>query len=105
MTDRMVRVGNADFRISAIVLFTRKLECDDARDICLESQNLQAEHELDMIGKFSGNAHWPFDIGRPGIDCRLLGALDLSLDFTNTVEILVHTRAIGGAHALPEFRN
>ena len=33
---------------------------------------------------------------------RLLGALDLTLDLTHTVEILIQARAIGNAHALLE---
>src|SRR5262245_45650188 len=105
MADRMVRVGNADFRIRAIVLFTRELERDNARDVRLESQNLKVEHKLNVVGEFRGNAYRPFRIGLLGIGRRMLGPLDLTLYFTNTVEILFHTPAVGNADALLESRD
>src|SRR5438067_417089 len=105
MTGRMVRVRHADLRVRAIVLLARELECDDARDVRLKSQNLKVEHELRVIGELCGNAYRPIEVAQLGIQCRMLGALDLTLDLTNTIEILIHAHAIGNAHALLEPRD
>src|SRR4029453_14737896 len=105
MTDWMVRVRDADFRIGTIVLLARELECDDARDIRLKSQNLQVEHELRVIGELRGDSYRPIDVGRLGIQGRALGTLDLTLHLTNTIEVLIHAHAIGNAEALLEPRN
>src|SRR5262245_37794324 len=105
MTDRVVRVGNADLGIGAIALLPRELERDDPRDIRLKGQNLQIEQELRMVGEFRGNAYRPIEVAQLGIHCRALGALDLTLDLTNTIEILIHAHAIGNTDALLQPRN
>src|SRR5215471_201126 len=97
MTDWMVRVRNADLRIRAIVLFARELECDDARDIGLKSQNLQIEHELRVVGKLRRNTYRSVEVAKLGICCRVLGTFDLAFDLTNTIEILINAHAIGNA--------
>jgi len=100
MTDRMVRVRNADLRIRAIVLLARELECDDARDIRLKGQNLQVEHELRVVGERRRNAYRAIEIGSLVLRHRLLATLNLTLDLTHTVEILIQAHAIGNADAL-----
>src|SRR5437660_1709539 len=50
MRKRMMRIGHTDLRISAIAGFTRELEGDDACDIALESQDLQIEHQSNVVG-------------------------------------------------------
>src|SRR5215475_7043407 len=105
MTGWMVRVRDADLRIRAIVLFARELECDDARDIRLKSQNLQIEHELRVVGKLRGDAYRAIEVAQLGIHCRVLGTLDLTLNLMNTIEILIHAHAIGNSHALLEPRD
>src|SRR5215470_4362020 len=105
MTDWMVWVRNADLGIRAIVLFARELECDDARDIRLKSQNLQIKHQLRVISKFRRNTYRSIEIAQLGIRCRVLGTFDLPFDLTNTIEILINTHAIGNAHALLEPRD
>ena len=105
MTGWMVRVRDSDLRIRTIALFPRQLERDDARDIRLKRQNLQVEHELRVVGELRGNADRPIEVAELGIHCRALGTLDLTLDLTNTVEILIQARAIGNTHALLELRN
>src|SRR6266568_2122536 len=102
MTGWMVRVRDADLRIRTIALFARELECDDARDIRLKGQNLQVEHELRVVGERRGNTHRPVEIGRLVVRHRLLGALDLTLDLTHTVEILIQAHSIGNSHPLLE---
>src|SRR6266481_3359423 len=105
MTGWMVRVGDADLRIRTIALLARELECDDARDIRLKGQNLQVEHELRVVGERRGNTYRPLEIGRLVVRHRLLAALDLTLDLTYAVEILIQAQAIGNAHALLEPRD
>src|SRR2546422_11531645 len=105
MTDGMVRVRDADLRIRAIALLARELECDDARDIGLKGQNLQVEHELHVVGEYRGDPYRPIEVRHVVVRYRLLGALDLPLDLTNTVEILIQAHAIGNAHALLEPRD
>src|SRR5215510_1609885 len=105
MTSWMVRVRDADLRIRALVLFARELECDDARDIRLKSQNLQIEHELRVVGKLRGDAYRSIEVAQFGICCRVLGAFDLPFDLTDTIEILINAHAIGNANALLEPRD
>ena len=105
MARGMVRVGHADLRIRAIALLARELERDDARDIRLERQNLQIEHELRVIGERGGNAHRPIQVGHRVIHRRGLGTLDLPLDLANAVEILIDANTIRDAHALLEPRD
>src|SRR6266850_296222 len=102
MTGGMVRVHDADLRIRTIALLARELEGDDARDIRLKGQNLQIEHELRVVAERCGNPYRPIEVGRRVVRCRSLGTLDLLLDLTNTVEILIQAHAIGNAHALLE---
>src|SRR3954466_11707898 len=91
MAGRMVRVRDADIGIGTIALFTRQLERDDSRDVRLKGQNLQVKHELGVIGKRRGNAYRPVEIGGLVVRHRLLGPLDLTLDLTYAVQILIQT--------------
>src|SRR5437868_13318997 len=81
----MVRIRDADLRIRTIALLARELECDDARDIRLKSQNLQIEHELCVVGEHRRDRYRPIEVGCLVIRYRFFGALDLTLDLTNTV--------------------
>ena len=105
MTGWMVRICDADLRIRAIAFLARELEGDDARDIRLEGQNLQVEHELGVVGEGRGDPYRPIHIGRRVIGDRLLGTLDLALDLANAVKILVQTHAIRTAQASLELRD
>src|SRR6185295_5934770 len=44
MTDRMMRIRNADFRIRAVIELASELERHDTRDVGLKRQDLQVEH-------------------------------------------------------------
>src|SRR5688572_2496963 len=59
MARRMVRIWHADLWIRAVAQLARELERDDARNVCLERENLQIEHELRVVGKRRGNADGP----------------------------------------------
>src|SRR5438093_11743736 len=84
MTGWMVRVRDADLRIRTIALLARELECDDARDIRLEGQNLQVKHELRVVGERRGDPYRPIEVGQLVVRNRFLGTLDLTLDLTNS---------------------
>ena len=101
----MVRVRHADFRIGAIAQLARELERDDPRDVRLERQNLQIEHELRVIGECGGDADRPIEVGHRVVHRPGLGTLDLPLDLANAVEILIDANTIGHAHALLEPRD
>src|SRR5262245_37613258 len=105
MAGRMVRVRDADLRIRTVVLLARELEFDDARDVRLKGENLQVEHELRVIGELRGDSYRPVDVGHLRILRSAFGTLDLSLHLANTIQILIHTHAIGNAEALLELRN
>src|SRR6478752_7472972 len=98
MTDRMVRVRDADIRIRTIALLPRELECDHACDIRLKGQDLQVEHELRMVAERRGNTYRPIQIGRLVVRYRFLASLDLALHLAYAVDVLIQTRAIRSAH-------
>src|SRR5438045_4512738 len=100
MTGRMVRFPDADLRIRTIALLACELKGDDPGNIRLKRQNLQLEHELRMAREFRWKTYQPIKIGRFIVRHRLLGTLDLTLDLTHTIEILIPARAMGRAHAL-----
>src|SRR5439155_9975129 len=74
MAGRMVRIGDADVRVRTIALLARELEGDDARNVCLEGQNLQVEHELGVVGERRRDSDRPVEVGRLVLVYRLLGA-------------------------------
>ena len=98
----MVRVGHADLGIGAIALLARELERDDARDVSLERQHLEIEHQLRVIGERRGDAHRTIQVGRRVVHRTALGALNLPLDLADALEVLIDANAIGSAHALLE---
>ena len=56
MGKRMMRIRHADLRVSAVAGFASQLERDDARDVALQREDLQVEHEPSMIAISSGDA-------------------------------------------------
>src|SRR5205085_10106389 len=56
-------------------------------------------------GERGRHADRPIEIGHLIVRRRLLGTLDLPLDLTNALEILIDAGAIGNAHALFEPRD
>src|SRR2546429_416049 len=100
MTGWMMRIGDADVRIGSIALLARELECDDAGDIGLKGENLQVEHELRVVGEDRGDPYRPIEVWGLVFRYGFLGAFDLTLNLTNTVEILIEAHPIGDAHAL-----
>src|SRR5262249_44354734 len=105
MARRMVRIGDADLRIGSIALLARELECHDAGDIGLKGENLQVEHELRVVGEHRGDAYRPAQDGRLVFRYGFLWTFDLTLNLTNTVEILIEARPIRDSHALLKLRD
>ena len=94
----VVRIGDADFAISAVALLDRHQEGDHARGIGLERGSHQVEHEVRMLGVVLRNAC------RGRLDGRLharrvglLGFLDAAFDLADGVEIFVDLAPVGGA--------
>ncbi len=63
MRKRVVRIGHADLRVSAIARFARELEGNDAGDIALQCEHLQIEHQSRMVGVSRGHPDRPIEIG------------------------------------------
>ena len=65
---RVVRIGDADLRIGAIAGLARELERDDARDVALQREHLQVEHQLRVIGIRGRHADRTIEIGQRVVD-------------------------------------
>src|SRR5262249_10840181 len=98
MARRMVRIGDADLRIGSIALLARELECHDAGDIGLKGEDLQVEHELRVVGERRGGPYRSIEVRSLVFRHGLFGAFDLTLNLTNTVEILIEARPIRDSH-------
>ena len=88
MRQRMMRIGNADLRIGAVAGFARQLKRDDARDVALQRQQLQVEHQSGVVGVGRRHADGPIEIGQRIVRRVGLGLLNAPLDFADRVEIL-----------------
>ena len=88
MRQRMVRLGHADLRIRPRALFLADHERDDARQIRLERQQLQVEHQRQVI--LEDRRHALRLIHRRQLDVALLlGPLDAPLDVADRLGVLV----------------
>ncbi len=89
VADRVVRVCDADLRIRAVALLTRELEGSDPRDVRLEGENLQVEHQLRVIGELRRHAHRPIEVRRLVLGDGLFGPFDLTLDLAHALDVLL----------------
>ena len=96
MRQRMMRIGHADFGIGAVAGFARELERDDARDVALQRQHLQIEHQPGVVGVGGRHAHRPIQIRQRIVRRVGFGLLNAAFDFADGVEILADPRAIAG---------
>ena len=97
MRQRVMRIGHADLGVGAVAGLARELERDDARDVALQRQHLQVEHQPRVVGVRGRHADRPVEIGQRIVRRRRLGLLDAPLDFADGLEILVDPGAIGRA--------
>ena len=93
----MMRLRHADLRIRSRAALARELERDDARQIGLERQHLQVEHQLHVVFPRFGHARRPVEIRERRLAVLLLRFLDPALDFAHGIEVLAHLQAIAGA--------
>src|SRR5689334_20483730 len=98
----MVRIVDPDLRICASARFTRKLEGADPRDVRLECQHLEIEHQPGMIRVSRRNAEWPIKRRQLRFRRLSLGLLDAPLDLAHAVEIMVDLRPVSWPEAGPQ---
>ena len=83
----MVRVGHADLRIGARAHLAAEHERAHARQVGLEGQHLQVEHQLGVLLERGRDAGRPLD-DRQLARALLLGLLNAPLDVADRVEVL-----------------
>src|SRR5262245_9716886 len=89
----MVRLGDADFAITAYAALPTEQHGTNPRDVGLKRQRLQVEHQLHVIGVARGGASGFLqqrNIRRGGT----FRALDLSLDVAYRFEVLVYPSVV-----------
>ena len=88
MRQRMVRLGHADLRVRAGALFLADHERDDARQVGLKRQELQVQHQRQVI--FEDRRHALRLLHRRQLDVALfLGFLNAPFDVTNRFGVFV----------------
>jgi len=97
--ERMVRVGDTNFRISAIAGFAGQLERDDARDVGLQREHLKIEHQFRVVRVCGRYADRTVEIGQRTVERLRLRLLNPAFHFADAVEILADFGAIVGAAA------
>ena len=98
------RVGHADFRIGSVAGFASELERNDARDIALQRQHLQVEHQSRVVGISRRHTDGPIQI-RQRIVLRVgFGFLNAAFDFADGFKILTDARAVGRSEVAFEAR-
>ena len=97
---RVMRIGDADFRVGAVAGFAGELEGDDAGDVALQGQHLQVEHQPGVVGVGGGHADGRSRSGSGFVRGVGFRFLDAAFDFANGVEILADLGAVGRAELL-----
>ena len=86
MRQRVMRIRNSDFGIGSIRLFAADHEGDHSREIGLEGQDLQVEHQLRVFLECGGHAGRPRQ-RRQVSRTFMLGDLDAPFNVTNRIEV------------------
>jgi hypothetical protein len=103
MRERVVRFGNANLRIRPRALLLANHERDDAREIRLERQNLQVEHQREVV--FEDRRRPLRRLQGRELDVPLLlGLRDAPLDVANRLGVFLDLRLILWSEILPEAR-
>lgn len=95
VSEGVVGVGDADFRIDADAAFAAHHHGGNAGEVGLEGDDLKVEHEADIVAEEEGDAARFFS-GRDG-NRILLGFADTLFDFADRGEIFVELALIEGA--------
>ena len=90
---RVVRLGNADFRVGTVAGFTSKLKRDDSSDITLQRENLQVEHQLRVFGIRSGDTNGTIEIRQRLVLCVRFRLLDSPFNFPHAGEVVINFRS------------
>src|SRR5262249_57006573 len=102
VSERVMRVGNADLRIGADASLASHHHGRNAREVRLKTDYLKIEHQLYIILVLERNAGRLFRKRCDGIAFR---GCDLRLHLSDPGEILIHLAAVGrteiGPPALP----
>ncbi len=98
-----MRIGHADLRIGPHAAFAPHHHRDDARQVGLERDDLQVEHQLDVVGVEHRDAGRLVD-GRIEPGQILLRLLDAPLDLADRREIFVELPLVGRPEILRQLR-
>ena len=93
VSQRVVGIGDSDFRVSPLAGFPTIHERDDAGLIGLHRHHLQVEHDFQVIGKEHGNTGRLLD-GCGEFWMLFFGFLDLLFHFPNGIEIFIDLAAV-----------
>ena len=105
MRHRVMRLVQPDLRIHARALLAAIHERGHARDVALERQVLQVEHQLGVIVEPLGHADaGPVVLRQRRFGVLRLGLLDAPLDLAQHVEVVGHRRSIRGPELRPASR-
>ena len=85
--DGVVRVRDADGRIGPVAQLAADQEGDDARDVGLPGEELQVEHQIDVLLEGVRDAEGHGEIGRR-LQVAPLRALDAALHVPDRIEVL-----------------
>ena len=97
---RVVGLRHASLRVGPRAGFARELEGDDTRNVGLQGQNLQIEHQLCMVGVLHRDSDGPIKIRQFPFRSGLLRILDAPLNLADRIEVFADLGPISG----PEFR-
>src|SRR5580765_5547499 len=101
MRQRMVRLGHADLRVRPRALLLADHERDDTREVRLERQQLQVEHQREMILEYRRRALRLLDRRQLEVPL-LLGFLNTALDVADRFGVLVDLRLVARPELLLE---
>ena len=99
----VVRLVHPDLRIGAVVQVAGHHESEDARDVGLERQCHQVEHEADVCFEDLGGADGRFGNLQVGSGL-LLGSYDAPLDLAHVVQVVAQPRLVTRPETLLEPR-
>src|SRR5215470_5193363 len=88
-----MRFGHTDLRIGARALLLADHERDHAGEIGLECEQLQVEHDSEMVFEYRRRALRLLDRRELKV-ALLLGACDAALDVADGVGVFIHLRAV-----------
>ena len=92
---RMVRIGHADLRIRAIARLAGELERDHPRDVALQRENLQVEHQPGVVGVRGRHADGAIEIRQRSCPAALRSASWMRRSTSRTASRYSATRARG----------